>query len=106
MKRLVIVLVIAAVLAFLLSRCVGAGQQVLSSVYLPYTVQRQDMTVSVSGTGAIEPIHAYRVTSLVSGEILEAPFEEGQTVREGDVLFRIDAGDLENSIQQIGRAHV
>ena len=100
-KRLVIVLVIAAVLAFLLSRCVGAGQQVLSSVYLPYTVQRQDMTVSVSGAGAIEPIHAYRVTSLVSGEILEAPFEEGQTVQEGDVLFRIDAGDLENSIQQL-----
>ena len=100
-KRLVIVLVIAAILAFLLSRCVGAGQQVLSSVYLPYTVQRQDMTVSVSGTGAIEPIHAYRVTSLVSGEILEAPFEEGQTVRAGDVLFRIDAGDLENSIQQL-----
>ena len=79
----------------------GAGQQVLSSVYLPYTVQRQDMTVSVSGAGAIEPIHAYRVTSLVSGEILEAPFEEGQTVRAGDVLFRIDAGDLENSIQQL-----
>ena len=100
-KRLVIILVIVAVLAFLLSRCMGAGQQVLSSVYLPYTVQRQDMTVSVSGAGAIEPIHAYRVTSLVSGEILEAPFEEGQTVREGDVLFRIDAGDLENSIQQL-----
>ena len=100
-KRLVIVLVIVAILAFLLSRCMGAGQQVLSSVYLPYTVQRQDMTVSVSGTGTIEPIHAYRVTSLVSGEILEAPFEEGQTVREGDVLFRIDAGDLENSIQQL-----
>ena len=100
-KRLVIILVIVAVLAFLLSRCMGAGQQVLSSVYLPYTVQRQDMTVSVSGTGTIEPIHAYRVTSLVSGEILEAPFEEGQTVQEGDVLFRIDAGDLENSIQQL-----
>ena len=100
-KRLVIILVIVAILAFLLSRCMGAGQQALASIYLPYTVQRQDMTVSVSGTGAIEPSHAYRVTSLVSGEILEAPFEEGQTVHKGDVLFRIDAGDLENSIQQL-----
>ena len=92
-KRLVIVLVIAAILVFLLSRCMGAGQQVLSSVYLPYTVQRQDMTVSVSGAGAIEPIHAYRVTSLVSGEILEAPFEEGQTVRPGAVAaLSVDGG--------------
>ena len=100
-KRLIILLVIAAVLVFLLSRCMGAGQQVLSSVYLPYTAQVRDMTVSVSGTGTVEPIHAYRVTSLVSGEILEAPFEEGQTVHEGDVLFRIDAGDVENNIQQL-----
>ena len=100
-KRLIILLVIAALLAFLLARCMGAGQQVLSSVYLPYTAQVRDMTVSVSGTGTVEPIHAYRVTSLVSGEILEAPFEEGQTVHEGDVLFRIDAGDVENNIQQL-----
>ncbi len=100
-KRLIVILVIAALLAFLLSRCMGAGQQALSSVYLPYTAEMRDMTVSVSGTGTIEPISAYRVTSLVSGEILEAPFEEGQTVHKGDVLFRIDAGSVENNIQQL-----
>ena len=100
-KRLIIILVIVALLAFLLSRCMGAGQQALSSVYLPYTAEMRDMTVSVSGTGTIEPISAYRVTSLVSGEILEAPFEEGQTVHKGDVLFRIDAGSVENNIQQL-----
>ena len=100
-KRLVIILVIVALLAFLLSRCVGAGQQFLSSAYLPYTAEMRDMTVSVSGTGTIEPIQSYKVTTLVSGEILEAPFEEGQTVQKGDVLFRIDARDLESNIQQL-----
>ena len=93
--------VAAALLIFLLSRCVGAGQQRLSSAYLAYTVQREDMTVSVSGTGAIEPIQSYKVTTLISGEILEAPFEEGQTVHKGDVLFRIDAKDVENNIAQL-----
>ncbi len=100
-KRLVILAVIAAILVALLAQCVGAGQEVLGSVYLPYTAQRREMTVSVSGTGTIEPISAYRVTSLVSGEILEAPFEEGQTVHQGDVLFRIDANSVENNIQQL-----
>lgn len=100
-KRLVIILVIVALLAFLLSRCMGAGQQFLSSAYLPYTAEMRDMTVSVSGTGTIEPIQSYKVTTLVSGEILEAPFEEGQTVQKGDVLFRIDARDLESNIQQL-----
>lgn len=100
-KRLVIILVIVAMLVFLLSRCMGAGQQILSSAYLPYTAQTRDMTVSVSGTGTIEPVQSYKVTTLVSGEILEAPFEEGQTVQKGDVLFRIDARDLESNIQQL-----
>ncbi|WP_130869475.1 efflux RND transporter periplasmic adaptor subunit [Intestinimonas massiliensis (ex Afouda et al. 2020)] len=100
-KRLVIILVIVAILAFLLSRCMGAGQQILSSAYLPYTAEMRDMTVSVSGTGTIEPVQSYKVTTLVSGEILEAPFEEGQTVQKGDVLFRIDARDLESNIEQL-----
>ena len=74
-KRLVILLVIAALLVLALSRCMSAGTQALSSVYLPYTAAMHDMTVAVSGTGTIEPIQSYKVTTLVSGEILEAPFE-------------------------------
>lgn len=100
-KRVIILAVVVAFLVFLLSRCMGAGQQLLSSVYLPYTASVQDMTVSVSGTGTIKPIQSYKVTTLVSGEILEAPFEEGQTVHKGDVLFRIDARDVENNIAQL-----
>ena len=100
-KRVIILAVVVAFLAFLLSRCMGAGQQLLSSAYLPYTASMRDMMVSVSGTGTIEPIQSYKVTTLVSGEILEAPFEEGQTVHKGDVLFRIDARDVENNIAQL-----
>lgn len=100
-KRVIVLAVIAAILILLLARCMGAGRQIISSAYLPYQVSRQDMTVSVSGTGTIEPIQSYKVTTLVSGEILEAPFEEGQTVHKGDVLFRIDAKDVENSIEQL-----
>ena len=100
-KRVIILAVVVAFLVFLLSRCMGAGQQLLSSAYLPYTASMRDMMVSVSGTGTIEPIQSYKVTTLVSGEILEAPFEEGQTVHKGDVLFRIDARDVENNIAQL-----
>ena len=100
-KRVIILAVVVAFLVFLLSRCMGAGQQLLSSAYLPYTASMRDMTVSVSGTGTIEPIQSYKVTTLVSGEILEAPFEEGQTVHKDDVLFRIDARDVENNIAQL-----
>jgi len=100
-KRLVILAVIAGVAALLLNRCMSAGTQLATGLYLTETATVRDMTVSVSGTGPIEPIHSYRATTLVSGEVLEAPFEEGQTVNKGDLLFRIDAKDLENNIHQL-----
>ena len=100
-KGVIVLAVVAALILFLFARCRSVGQKLLSSAYLPYTAATQDLTVSVSGTGTIEPIQSYKVTTLISGEILEAPFEEGQTVRKGDVLFRIDAKDVENSIEQL-----
>ena len=100
-KRVIVLAVIAGIILFLFSRCMGAGRQIISSAYLPYTATMQNMTVSVSGSGTIEPIQSYKVTTLVSGEILEAPFEEGQTVHKGDVLFRIDAKDIESNIEQL-----
>ncbi len=100
LKRLIIIGVIVAILAVLFSRCVAGGQQIISSAFLSAQSVRQDLTVAVSGTGTIEPIHAYRVSTLVRGEVLEAPFEEGDVVQEGDLLFRLDAKDVETTIQQ------
>ena len=99
-KRAIILAVLAAVVIFLFRSCMSAGTALLSGAYLPSTVSTQDLLVSVSGTGAIEPIRSYRVTSLVRGEVVEAPFEEGGTVQEGDLLFRIDSTDVETAIQQ------
>lgn len=100
-KRLIAGVVVAAVLAFVLKGCLsGGGQTVTGSAYVAETVSYQDMNVSVSGSGTIEPNASYRLTTLVSGEILEAPFEEGDTVKKGDVLYRIDASDAQTNIDQ------
>ena len=99
-KRVIVLVVLIAVVVFLLRSCAGGGTALTSGTYLPSTASTQDLVVSVSGTGAIKPLHSYKVTTLVKGEVLEAPFEEGQTVHKGDLLFRIDATDVETSIQQ------
>ncbi|WP_302781175.1 efflux RND transporter periplasmic adaptor subunit, partial [Intestinimonas butyriciproducens] len=99
-KRVIALAVLAALLLFLFRSCSGAKNAIVSGSYLPASAARQDLVVSVSGTGTIQPIHSYKVTTLVKGEVLEAPFEEGQTVHKGDLLFRIDSKDVETSIQQ------
>ena len=99
-KRLIILAVLAALVVFLFKSCSGTGSIRAAGSYIPAVAARQELLVSVSGTGTIQPIHSYKVTTLVKGEVLEAPFEEGQTVHKGDLLFRIDSKDVETSIQQ------
>ena len=74
-KRVIVLVVLIAVVVFLLRSCSGGSTALTSGTYLPDTASTQDLVVSVSGTGAIEPLHSYKVTTLVKGEVLEAPFE-------------------------------
>lgn len=100
-KRLVIALVILAALFFFVIRpMLGAGQELISASYLTQTAQVRDMTVSVSSTGTVTPIDSYKVSALVTGEVLEAPFEEGDWVEKGALLYRIEAKDAETAMAQ------
>ena len=108
-RGLIAAAVLLAVYWFFL-RSSGGGGAGLTGQYMPDTVQRRDLTASVSGTGTVTPIESYYLKTLVTGEVLEAPFEVGDRVEKGQLLYRLDAKDAEMSIAQaeleIGRAHV
>jgi multidrug efflux system membrane fusion protein len=53
-------------------------------------VQVRDVPLRLFAVGAVEPFSTVTVRPQVSGVLLQAAFEEGQEVRKGDVLFRID----------------
>jgi len=63
-------------------------------------VMRGDISVTISGTGTVEPIARYDIIPLVKGNILEAPFEEGMQVKKDDLLYRIDDSDLSYNIRK------
>lgn len=75
----------------------GAGA---GPAYQAQAVQRRDLSVSVSGTGTLAPAASYQVKALVSGEILESPFQVGDRIEKGDLLYRIDAKDAEAAVRQ------
>lgn len=99
-KWVIILAVIIALAAFFVGRIRSASQKLVSGLYLQETATLRDMTVSVSGTATVQPTDSYKVTALVTGEILSAPFEEGDTVQKGDVLYTIDSADVENNIEK------
>lgn len=63
------------------------------------TVSRKNITSSITGTAVVQPKDQYSITALVNGNVLSADFEQGDIVNEGDILYKIDASDAENSIR-------
>jgi multidrug efflux system membrane fusion protein len=54
------------------------------------TVQQKDVPVAIRSIGNVETINGVGIKSLISGEIMEVHFKEGQDVNKGDLLFEID----------------
>ncbi|MBE7022677.1 MAG: HlyD family efflux transporter periplasmic adaptor subunit [Ruminococcaceae bacterium] len=98
-KKILFSVVAVVLIAFLVLRIVlpsGEQAKTMSTAF----ADRGNISVVISGTGTIEPIDEYEVTSLVKGEILSDTFEEGDLVEKGDLLYQIDSSDLENTLEK------
>ncbi|MCX7865902.1 MAG: efflux RND transporter periplasmic adaptor subunit, partial [Limisphaera sp.] len=60
-------------------------------VYVVQTekVTRRDLTEVVVANGRIQPVVQVKISAEVSGEIVELPVKEGQSVQQGDLVARI-----------------
>jgi len=58
------------------------------------------LTISVNSTGIVEPILTIDLKSKASGEIIELPIEEGDIVKEGALIARLDATTTKNNYDQ------
>lgn len=59
-----------------------------------------DIVESVSATGKIQPEIEVKLSSEVSGEIIELPVAEGQQVEKGDLLVRVNPDIYESNLQR------
>lgn len=53
-------------------------------------VKRQDITQTVLASGKIQPEVEVKISAEVSGEIIALPVQEGQKVKKGDLLVKIN----------------
>lgn len=99
-KLVLAVLVLAAVVGWFVVRPFLTAKREIDTGYRDFTAERRDLTVSVSGSGALQPADSYNIIALVQGDILSADFEEGDYVSKDDLLFQIDPSDAQRSIEQ------
>jgi len=62
--------------------------------------QRGNLTIAVNSTGVIEPTLTVELKSKASGEIIELPIEEGDMVKKGQLIARLDQTTAKNDFDQ------
>lgn len=63
-------------------------------------IERRDIVVDASATGAVEPINVVEVKSKASGQITQMPVETGTMVKPGDLIVQLDTRDVKNQYDQ------
>ena len=63
-------------------------------------VSLKDIVETVSATGKIQPEVELKISSEVSGEILELPFREGQEVKKGDLLVKVNPDLVQSAVNR------
>ncbi|WP_294818415.1 efflux RND transporter periplasmic adaptor subunit [uncultured Flavobacterium sp.] len=63
-------------------------------------VKEITLTETVSATGKVQPEVEVKISSEVSGEIIELPVKEGQAIKKGDLLVRINPDLYESGVSR------
>ena len=100
-KKGLIILVILAIVIFAIVPGVLAkkADAMKDGLYQSQTPVTQDLQVTLTGTGTIEPNDQYSITPMVQGEIVKAPFEEGDIVEKGQMLYQFSTENVESTIK-------
>ncbi len=80
----------------------GAGQR-MQMPPAPVTVAKaavQAVPQELQAIGTVQPYSTVDIKSMVAGQLIGVGFQEGQTVRKGQVLFRIDPRPFQVALQQ------
>lgn len=77
----------------------AAGPRSVSVATAP--VLKQDVPVYLSGLGAVTAFNTANIKSRVDGQIMKVNFQEGQNVKQGDLLIEIDSRPYQVQLEQM-----
>lgn len=100
LKKVLIAFGVLAVIVVIVFAAVGRKKRVGDSVYAASAAKGDVITV-VTGTGVIQPRTKVNISSEIYGQIVDLPVKEGQTVRKGELLVRIDPEKYRSEVDRL-----
>ncbi|MGO9978348.1 MAG: efflux RND transporter periplasmic adaptor subunit [Candidatus Sulfotelmatobacter sp.] len=107
-SRLSLVLAVALSLCASFSGCSGADKQQKAQAASPRAVsvavakvEQREMPVYLVGLGSVTAFYTANIKSRVDGQIMRVNFQEGQIVKEGDLLILIDPRPYQVQLEQM-----
>ena len=91
------IVVIVIILIFILRGCANAGAAV--TAYQEVTAETRDITTYLEFSGNVEAADVKNVFAETTGKVVEVLVEEGDEVKKGDVIARLDTSDIAYNIQ-------
>lgn len=90
-KKLLLFSIIGVVVILIIVAVVASGNKDKIVTVQTEKVMKRNITQVVSGTGTINPETKVDISAEISGEIVQLPYKEGDTVKKGDLLVKIKA---------------
>ena len=84
---------------WLITSCGGQVPQVVQTSYQTMTISKSDISVPLKYSATLKGTSDVTIKPQVSGQLMEVCITEGQQVKKGDVLFRIDSRDAQLELE-------
>ncbi|MDX2303903.1 MAG: efflux RND transporter periplasmic adaptor subunit [Microscillaceae bacterium] len=98
LRNLIIIVVILVIGAFIARSAGWIGKEPLVKVQTSI-VKKLEITEQVTASGKVQPETEVKISSDVSGEVIEVTVEEGDSVIQGQLLFRIRPDNIQAVVE-------
>lgn len=100
LRKHILLIIIILIIVGGASYYYSATHKKTSSQQLPTVVARRgNISVTVTGSGPVQPVKTANILSQASSKVLKVNFGEGDRVKAGDVLCVLDTTSLTNNIK-------
>ncbi len=105
MSKKTVIILSSAVVLLILVLILGKNAGWFGNSGVFKEVETQKVTLiniveKVSATGKIQPEIEVKISSEVSGEIIDLPFKEGEQVTKGDLLVRVNPDLIQSAVNR------